>query len=277
VHSGPPDPPTAGPHPGAEDALQHAVDLRNRRLAHAGVARAEEVLMKRYGLTSRQEAFGLMRQASQRFNIKMQTLADVAVRLPAPSGNAPRRPAATAHGNPPQLSSLLSADGTPPTTHGAVLKAALHHTLEITGTAMGNVQLVENGMLRIDKHTGLNRHFTDYFAFIETSTTSCAQAAEESRQVTVRDVAASETFDEGSRHAILQAGSQACHSVPLLSPRGAVVGMISSHHEQPLQDLSTAQLAQLHQLGQQVGRWLTWHRNTAVVDALHHLHATATS
>ncbi|MFF7969769.1 hypothetical protein [Streptomyces sp. NPDC007905] len=82
---------------------------------------------------------------------------------------------------------------------------------------------------------------------------------------------------EGSRQAILQAGSLACHSVPLLSPKGTVVGMISSHHERPLLDLAHAQLAALHNLGHQVGRWLLCYRNTVVLDALNHLHTTATS
>ncbi|MFD8812855.1 GAF domain-containing protein [Streptomyces sp. NPDC059627] len=142
-----------------------------------------------------------------------------------------------------------------------VLKAALHHTLQVTGAAMGNVQLVQNGMLRMEHHAGLDGRFTDCFAFVGTSTTSCAQAAEESRQVTVKDVDTCGTFDEASRRAILRTGSRACHSAPLISPRGTVIGMISSHHDQPLRDLGSDRLAALDQLGRQVGRWLIWHRN----------------
>ena len=56
-----------------------------------------------------------------------------------------------------------------------------------------------------------------------------------------------------------------------------MIGMISSHHEQTLHDLAPARLTVLRDLGSQVGRWLMWYRNTAVVTALNHLHAHATS
>ncbi|WP_236576552.1 GAF domain-containing protein [Streptomyces sp. HF10] len=162
-----------------------------------------------------------------------------------------------------------------PVGQGAVLTAALHRAPHITGAEMGSVQLVENGMLRLEKHTGLNKRFTDHFTFVEHSTT-CAQAAAEARQVTVEDVAACDTFDEGSRRAILRAGSLACHSVPLISPKGAVVGMISSHHDKALGDLTGAQSNSLHELGGQVARRLVRHRGT-VAGALNRLHALATT
>ncbi|MEW2298078.1 ANTAR domain-containing protein [Streptomyces sp. NPDC006743] len=258
-----------------EQAEQRAVEERNRSLARAGVARAEDLLVHRYRLASRGEAFDLLRRTSQRFNIKVHLLAESAVRLPAPQAGAdrwvPRRPQAAA---PPPAA--LHAPTEQPAGHSAVLRAALDRPLRITGAEMGNVQTVENGMLRMEKHTGLNRRFTDYFTFVEDSTTSCAQAAAENRQVTVKDVAASDAFDEGSRRAILQTGSRACHSVPLPGPAGTVVGMISSHHDQPLHGLSPVQLAALDELGGQVGRWLVWHRNTVVLAALNHPHTTAT-
>lgn len=186
----------------------------------------------------------------------------------------PERPRPAA---PPPLPALQQPDKLPDAGQSAVLKAALHRTLSITGAEMGNVQLVANGMLRMEAHTGLNRRFTDdYFTFVDTSTTSCAQAAQEQRQVTVKEVAASDTFDETSRETILQTGSLACHSVPLLSPRGAVIGMISTHHAHPLRHLTPAQLAALDQIGRQTGRWLRWYRNTTVLAALDHLHTTAT-
>ncbi|MFF4314930.1 GAF domain-containing protein [Streptomyces sp. NPDC001507] len=267
-----------GPRPGeggSQDAEQQAIDERNRKLARAGVARAERLLVSSYRLSSEQEAFDLLRSASQRFNVKLHTLAETAVHLPAPrpgdSSWVPDRPRPAA----PPLP-VLRADGRRLTDDSAVLKTAMQRTLHITGAEMGNVQLVQNGMLRMEHHTGLNGLFTDYFTFVAASTTSCAQAAEQSRQVTVEDVAASDAFDEDSRRAILQTGSRACHSAPLLSPRGTVIGMISSHHDRPLDPLTADRSAALDQLGRQVGRWLVWHRNTAVISALNHLHTTAT-
>ncbi|MEU5309558.1 GAF and ANTAR domain-containing protein [Streptomyces sp. NPDC021562] len=261
-------------HPHAPD--RPSVDDRNRRLARAGVGRAEELLMKRYPIRTREQAFDLLRRTSQKFNVKLHTLADVAVRLPAPAAGAPTWVPHRPQGAAPALPALRSSGPERLTGHGAVLKAALRHCLHVADAPMGNVQLVENGMLRLEEHTGLNRRFTEFFAFVEDSTTACARAAEERRQVTVKDVAVSDIFDEPSRETILQAGSRACHSIPLVSPRGRVMGMISTHHDKPLSDFSVAQLAALHHLGGQVGRWLLWHRNTAVLGALNALHTDAT-
>ncbi|MEU2420129.1 GAF domain-containing protein [Streptomyces sp. NPDC007851] len=261
--------------PAPREPADRAVDERNRRLARAGVARAEKLLVRRYPIRSQQEAFDLLRRTSQKFNVKLHTLADVAARLPAPQAGAPSWVPSRPQGAAPSLSAL-HADPGRLTGHGAVLKAALRHTLHVTGARMGNVQLAENGMLRLEQHTGLNRTFTDYFTFVDDSTTACAQAAGERRQVTVKDVAASDIFDEPSREAILQAGSRACHSVPLVSPGGRVLGMISTHHEEPVGDFGVAQLAALRHVGAQVGRWLLWHRNTAVLGALNDLHTSAT-
>ncbi|MGW7422064.1 GAF and ANTAR domain-containing protein [Streptomyces sp. NPDC054813] len=269
-----PNTPAPPPTDAAEAEEQRIMDERNRRLARAGVARAEELLLTYYPLSSREESFQLLRDTSQRFNLKLHTLAAAAVRLPVPEATSPRWVTGRPQGGPPPLAALRT-DGTRPESQGAVLDAALRHTLRITGTRMGNVQLVENRLLRMVRHTGLNRRFTDYFTFVDSGTTSCAQAAEEARQVTVKDVRSCDTFDEGSRQTILQAGSRACHSVPLVSPKGTVVGMISAHHEHPLHELAPAQLAALQQLGGEVGRWLLWHHNTVVVEALNHLHVRA--
>jgi hypothetical protein len=269
-------PNTPAPPPAEEAAdTEELWEERNRRLARAGVARAEELLMRYYRLSSREESFELLRHTSQRFNLKLHTLAAAVVRVPVPEARAPRWLAGRPHAGSPPLP-VLHRNGTRPEGHGAVLDAALERTLDITGTGMGNVQLVENRLLRMVRHTGLNRRFTDYFTFVDDGSTSCAQAAEEVRQVTVKDVSSYDTFDEPTRQAILQAGSRACHSVPLVTPKGNVVGMISSHHEHPLHELAPAQLSALEQLGGQVGRWLLWHHSTVVVDALNHLHVRAT-
>ncbi|MFI5872679.1 ANTAR domain-containing protein [Streptomyces sp. NPDC051445] len=277
----PSDAPAPAPAPGrgsgqrgASRWQQSELDLRNRLYGRTGVARAEDVLLKRYGLGTADEAFALLKGASQRFNIKLSTLADAVVRTPAPDLDArlwfPRRMRPRRPGLPG-----LPVEGSG-TSQGAVVKAALQRVLSINQTPMGNVQLAEAGRLRMTRHTGLNKYFTDFFAFVDSPTTSCSQAAAERRQVTVRDVATAGVFDEASRHAILQAGSRASHSVPLVNRAGVPLGMVSTHHERPLTELTHAQLAALRQTGLDVGRWLAWHWNTVVLDALEHLHSTAT-
>ncbi|GHC68249.1 GAF and ANTAR domain-containing protein [Streptomyces flavofungini] len=255
---------------------QHDVALRNRQLAHACVARAQDVLIGRYRLGATRMAFDLLRRTSQQMNIKLHTLADAVIRVPGPDADAELWFPGRARYRPPPLPSLAQEVGDR-TGHGAVLKSTLRRVLHVTQAGMGNVQVAEHRMLRMERHTGLSREFTDFFAFVQDSTTACAQAAQEGRQVTVKDVAVAEIFDEDSRRAILRAGSRACHSVPLTAPGGAVLGMISSHHARPLSGFTRSQLDELDAVGEQVGRWLAWHRNTRVLDALEHLHAAATT
>ncbi len=255
-------------------AQQGGLEERNRRLAHAGVARAQQVLVGRYRLDGPQVSFELLRQTSQRFNIKLHTLADAVTHIHGPSPGAaqwfPRR----ARYSPPPLPGL-GMEGPERRHHGAVLRAAMRRMLHITDAGMGNVQLAESGLLRLEKHTGLNQEFTDFFTFVQDSTTACAQAARERHQVTVKDAAEADIFDDASRHAILQTGARGVHSLPLTSPSGAVLGMVSSHHERPLPRLSQARLTALDTLGTQIGRWLLWHRHTVVLDALEHLHTVS--
>lgn len=267
----------SGPEPGQASApkwRQDDLDLRNRLYGHAGVARAEGILLQRYGLGSTDEAFTLLKGASQKFNIKLSTLADAVVRTPAPDRDTKLWFPGRVRRGPPPLAGLPVERGNG-TSQGAVVAAALQRVLSITQTPMGNVQLAETGRLRLARHTGLNKYFTDFFAFVDSSTTSCSQAAAQRRQITVRDVATAEVFDEASRHAVLQTGSRAAHSVPLVNRAGAPLGMVSSHHERPLTGFTHAQLAALRQTGVDVGRWLAWHWNTVALDALEHLHATA--
>ncbi|MEU1053264.1 ANTAR domain-containing protein [Streptomyces sp. NPDC005876] len=268
------------PHPDEEAAApqdlrrpQEELDARNRHLGHAGVARAQDLLVRRYALSGTDEAFTVLKTVSQQSNIKLHTLADAVVRTPAPDhGAALWFPGRERH-VPPRLPGL-PLDQEARGSQGAVLRALLHRVLSVTQTTMGNVQLMESGRLRLARHTGLNKYFTDFFAFVDAPTTSCSQAATERRQVTVRDVAIAEVFDEASRHAILQTGSRAAHSVPLVGARGRVLGMVSSHHERPLAGFTRAQLLALHQAGTDTGRWLAWHWYTVVLDALERIHAT---
>ncbi|MFV0132058.1 ANTAR domain-containing protein [Streptomyces sp. HMX87] len=255
---------------------QEELDLRNRKLGHECVSRAQDVVAERYRLGSADEALGLLKAVSQRCNVKLHTMADAVVRMPGPDrGAAVWFPGRRRHG-PPRLPGVVVDHGSRG-SQGAVLGAALDRVLTITQTPMGNIQLADGGRLRLARHRGLNKYFTDFFAFVDDSTTACSQAAAERRQVTVRDVATAAVFDDASRYAILQAGSRAAHSVPLVDGKGTVLGMASSHHERPLTRLSAAQLAALQQTGTDVGRWLAWHWHTVVLDALEQLHATATT
>ncbi|MET8135697.1 ANTAR domain-containing protein [Streptomyces sp. NPDC005251] len=55
-------------------------DLQERLHAHPAISLAQGVLMERYRLPAPEASFTLLREASQRFNIKLHTLADAVVR-----------------------------------------------------------------------------------------------------------------------------------------------------------------------------------------------------
>jgi hypothetical protein len=249
-------------------------DLRARARVYPLISQAQGMLQERYALPDGESAFALMQRASQRYNVKLRTLAGVLVTAPPPDSREPlwfprrvRRPE-------PDLT-FTSAHRSGSGSRGAVLKAVLSSTLAVVDTDMGNVQLTDRarGGLRIEEHTGHTPDFLDFFAHVGDDGTACARAARDLAQVTVRDVESDPVFSEPARRAILAAGSRACHSVPLTTESGVCVGMVSAHLDRPVQGLTTAQTKALDTVGGEAGRWLAWHDRTVVLDALEYLHA----
>ncbi|MWA15806.1 ANTAR domain-containing protein [Streptomyces sp. BA2] len=257
----------------AEQLREQVSELEVQARARPRIAMAEGVLVERYRLADAEAAFTLLRQASQRANIKLHQLAAAVARTPGPAPGAKAWFSRREQHPVPDLTAL-EAGTLNATNQGEVLGAALHRVLTVTGTDMGNVQLLEDGVLRMAKHAGLPRHFTDFFAFVD-GNTSCARAAAASHQVTVKDVASSAGFDDETRRVILMAGSRACHSVPLVDDQDTVHGVISSHHARPLIGFTQAQLQTLHTTGRALGIWIKWHQHTVLVDALEDLHQLA--
>lgn len=257
----------------AEQLREQVSELEVQARARPRIAMAEGVLVERYRLANAEAAFSLLRQASQRANIKLHQLAAAVARVPGPAPGAKTWFSGRTRHPVPDLA-VLAADTLNPANQGEVLGAALHHVLTVTGTDMGNVQLVEDGVLRMAKHAGLSRHFTDYFAFVD-GNTACSRAAAASHQVTVKDVASSAGFDDETRRVILTAGSRACHSIPLVDDQNTVQGVISSHHARPLRGFTQAQLQILDTTSRTLGGWIRWHQHTVVLDALEDLHQLA--
>ncbi|WP_409239890.1 ANTAR domain-containing protein [Streptomyces sp. PA5.6] len=253
---------------------EQVAELEVRARARPRIALAEGILVERYRLAHAQDAFMLLRRASQHANIKLHQLAAAVVRTPGPAPGAERwLPERTRHAALPGLDALR-AGTLDARNQGEVLGAALHRVLTVTGTGMGNVQLLEDDVLRMAKHAGLPRHFTDHFAFVD-GRTSCSRAAEASSQVTVKEVASSAGFGEEDRRVILTSGSRACHSIPLVDEHQVVHGVISSHHDRPLTGFTQAQLRELHTTGRTMGEWIRWHQETVLLDALEDLHRLA--
>ncbi|MGW3290930.1 ANTAR domain-containing protein [Streptomyces sp. NPDC001002] len=251
-----------------------ARDLRARARAHPLIAQAQGILQERYRLPDGDSAFGLLQRSSQRFNVKLRSLADVVLTAPRPDDLDtlwfPRR----VRSSEPALN--FPAPYRPePGNRGAVLSAVLSQTLAVVGTSMGNVQVTDRvrGGLRLEKHTGLTDDFVDFFAYVGDEGTSCAAAARDLTQVTVEDVSTDPVFTESARAQILAAGSLGCHSVPLTTVSGLCLGMVSAHTDHTLHRLTRTQLKTLEVMGAEAGRWLSWHDRTVVLDALEYLHA----
>ncbi|GAA0588665.1 ANTAR domain-containing protein [Streptomyces crystallinus] len=257
-----------------EEVRNLRAQVRSRPL----ISHAQGILQERYRLPDADSAFTLLRQSSQRFNVKLRILAEAVVRTQRPDGPTGLWFPGRARRKPPLLDAV-GVEDPGQVNRGAVIDAVLSQTLAIAGTDMGNVQISDPvaGGLRIEHHTGLSEHFVEFFAFVGEDGTSCAKAAKNVALTTVHDVATDEVFAEDARQTILAAGSRACHSVPLVSASGSCLGMVSAHLENPTKGLHPAQAKALAATGAQVGRWLAWHDRTVVMDALEYLHAQGRS
>ncbi|MGW5869109.1 STAS domain-containing protein [Streptomyces sp. NPDC055239] len=117
----------------------------------------------------------------------------------------------------------------------SVLSAALSAAFEITGAPMGNAQLYEpeGGVLRIVAQQGFHQPFLSYFETVADQETACGLAAQERTPVLVEEVASCPFFIGTPALDVLEeAGVGACASVPVLSGDGALIGVVSTHHQQ---------------------------------------------
>jgi hypothetical protein len=232
------------------------------------------VLMGRYRWLTSESSFGLLREASQRHNVKVRLLADAIVALPAPAPGA-KVWFPDAADRPAPLDFLPGADAEH-VTREAVTTALLETALGATDAQVGNVQLADpvRGGLRIATHAGHPEAFLQFFAHVGESGSACALASRQASPVTISDVETSPAFTEESRAAMLDADCRAVHSIPLTHD-GQVRGMVSTHYNHTATALTETQLHVLTDLAAQAGNWLAWHQRNAILDALEHLHRRA--
>jgi hypothetical protein len=169
------------------------------------------------------EAFDLLRRASQRFNVPVRVLAARLVHDAHPPGP---RAVQMLHG-------ALQDPGAAPTL-GALLDEVLEFALTLLHAERGNVQLVDpaTGALRIAAQRGFGSEFVTYFATVADDRSACGRAAQHHAQVVITDV----TTDPGfapHREIALASGFRAVQSTPLVNGAGHLVGMLSTHYPQP--------------------------------------------
>lgn len=253
------------------------LDLRAALRTRPHIARALGVLQGRYGLAS-DDAFTLLRDSAQRFNLKLYALASSFL-IAAP----PRQidGGAWFPGRGRSAAPVLSFAPQPADRHvnrTAMLGLFLDTVLLATGATMGDAQLVDvsDGSLRLEQHRGLPREFVTFFATIDDTSTACATALQRRERVVVTDVAADPVFaGAASRDIILDAGIRAQQSTPLLATPSRCIGMVSTHYPVAGHVPQERECAEIDRLAAEMAAWLDWHQRTVVQDALEYIHQRA--
>lgn len=118
-----------------------------------------------------------------------------------------------------------------------LLDPLLSQAIKASGADMGTLQIFEpaEGVLRIEAQSGFQRPFLDFFAAVGGETESaCGAALSAGAPVVVDDVRTSPIFQGTAALPImLEARALAVRSVPLISPAGDLVGMVSTHYRKP--------------------------------------------
>lgn len=113
------------------------------------------------------------------------------------------------------------------------LDGVLRGLLAAVGAEMGNIQVLENGVLRIAAHQGFERPFLDFFAEVKDDESACGRALQTGQRVIVEDVRTSPVFAGKPAHAVmLKAGSRSVCSTPIRANH-RLYGMLSVHRTVP--------------------------------------------
>jgi len=186
------------------------------------IEQAKGILMAQRGCGP-DEAFDLLRRASQRFNVPVRVLA--------------ARLAHTAQHPGPQAAHILHKalrDSRAAPTLGALLNEVLEFALTLLHAERGNVQLADpaTGVLRIATQCGFSPEFVEYFAAVTDDRSACGRAAQQQAQVVITDVTTDPGFTP-HREIALASGFRAVQSTPLLNGAGHLVGVLSTHYSRP--------------------------------------------
>jgi PAS domain S-box-containing protein len=116
------------------------------------------------------------------------------------------------------------------------LIAVLETAIALAGAGKGNLQLFnsETGTLTIAAQHGFEAPFLQFFDYVRDDASACAAAMRSGKRVIIEDVANSEIFaGQPSRDVLMGAGVRAVTSTPLMSSTGSLLGMISTHFNEP--------------------------------------------
>ncbi|WP_191872998.1 GAF and ANTAR domain-containing protein [Streptomyces filipinensis] len=260
--------------PEAPHLRPYAVELRHALLAHALVARAQGILLERYGLRSAHGAAALLRTVGREHGVGVVRLAAALGQTPAPRAGEPWFPGRVRL--PAPAVGFVGGRADRPSLP-VFLDALRDAVCAIARTGMADVQLIDasDNTMRLESHCGFPSEFVHFFAVIDDTSTPCGHAARKRERVVVDDVATTPDVDEPSRAVLLAAHSRSMQCTPIPGPAGRPQGMVSTHHDQSGHTYTGAELGALDRVAREAGAWLDWYRTTTVRDALEDLHRRA--
>lgn len=136
-----------------------------------------------------------------------------------------------------------------------MLGSALDAALEAAHAPMGSVQVKGDDGLRIVAQRGLSQPFLDFFACVTDASCACGSASRMASRIVVSDVATHPIFAGSEAGKVLAAaGVRALQSTPLISVTGNVLGMLSTHYDQP----GEPEAAELEAIDRIAGRAAYW-------------------
>ncbi|HEX6278847.1 MAG TPA: PAS domain-containing protein, partial [Pyrinomonadaceae bacterium] len=106
-------------------------------------------------------------------------------------------------------------------------------TIDILEADMGNIQLLEGGILRIAAHRGFDQEFLGFFHEISAEDDSaCGRAMRKRERVIIEDVEIDDLYAP-YRDIARNAGYRGVQTSPLICREGKILGMVSTHFREP--------------------------------------------
>ena len=142
-----------------------------------------------------------------------------------------------------------------------MLKQILGAALRGICAKMGNLQILDRatGELVIQVSHGFHHPFLEYFQRVHEGQAACGVALATGMRQLVEDTTSSEVFQHSpSLEALLDANVRAVISIPLVGHEGGVVGVISTHFEEPRR-FAPAALHCLEFLARKAAAVIEWH------------------
>ena len=263
---------------GGEDLQAELFGLHAKIRTGPLIGMAQGVLLERYALADADAAFGLLKQASQRYNVPMRILASAVVTAPPPGASSPQWFPGRLRSAPPRLE-LLGSQGLRADDRKHVLRSLVYEAVTLADADGAEVHLPDRALensLVLEAQAGLDAAYRDRLALVSGPPAVCAQARDLGEPVFVADVAADPDLAGAEVGlAALATGSRALYAVPALSESGECTGVISVHRMRPGRWMTAAQHTALAILADDLAAWRSWYRRSVVLEALEYMHAHA--